>query len=161
MLLTQRSLPVAVAPLVQLRTRDCKDCNFGLYTKTEVRSIDNAVTLSSAALHIVATVLTACSFDILLVQQPIIELSSGMKFGPFCGAYAQHSSHLAAANLTTPNLWFALFDFNDEAKTGKNWSLMAKDEVTLLLYAQLSYHRYSLMVPCYMELLQCYTIGRY
>jgi hypothetical protein len=57
-----------------------------------------------------------------------------MKFGPFCGAYAQHSSHLTAANLTTPNLWFALFDFNDEAKTGKNWSLMAKDEVTLLNY---------------------------
>lgn len=38
-----------------------------------------------------------------------------------------HSSlwqHLRAANLTTPNLWFGVYDFNDEAKTGKNWRLI-------------------------------------
>lgn len=32
--------------------------------------------------------------------------------------------HLRAANLTTPNLWFGVYDFNDEAKTGKNWRLI-------------------------------------
>lgn len=32
--------------------------------------------------------------------------------------------HLQAAGLTTPNLWFGVYDFNDEAKTGNNWRLL-------------------------------------
>ncbi|KAG5191022.1 tubulin binding cofactor C-domain-containing protein [Tribonema minus] len=79
----------------QLRTRDCQNCLFSLYSKTE----------------------------------PIIETSSGMKFGPFNGAYADHASHLQASNLMTPSVWYAIFDFNDEAKTGKNWSLVGESEV--------------------------------
>lgn len=32
--------------------------------------------------------------------------------------------HLREAGLTTPNLWFGVYDFNDEAKTGDNWRLL-------------------------------------
>ncbi|CAN0463037.1 unnamed protein product, partial [Hapterophycus canaliculatus] len=36
--------------------------------------------------------------------------------------------HLRAASLTTPNLWFGVYDFNDEAKTGNNWRLLDEGE---------------------------------
>ncbi|CAM9573157.1 unnamed protein product [Scytosiphon promiscuus] len=78
----------------QLRTRDCEDCEFRLYCKTE----------------------------------PIIETSHGMTFAPFNGAYVGHAEHLRAASLTTPNLWFGVYDFNDEAKTGNNWRLLDEEE---------------------------------
>ncbi|CAB1109815.1 unnamed protein product [Ectocarpus sp. CCAP 1310/34] len=78
----------------QLRTRDCEDCEFRLYCKTE----------------------------------PIIETSHGMTFAPFNGAYVGHAEHLREAGLTTPNLWFGVYDFNDEAKTGDNWRLLDKGE---------------------------------
>ncbi|CAM9293991.1 unnamed protein product, partial [Ectocarpus sp. 6 AP-2014] len=78
----------------QLRTRDCEDCEFRLYCKTE----------------------------------PIIETSHGMTFAPFNGAYVGHAEHLREAGLTTPNLWFGVYDFNDEAKTGDNWRLLAEEE---------------------------------
>ncbi|CAN0068204.1 unnamed protein product, partial [Ectocarpus sp. 8 AP-2014] len=74
----------------QLRTRDCEDCEFRLYCKTE----------------------------------PIIETSHGMTFAPFNGAYVGHAEHLREAGLTTLNLWFGVYDFNDEAKTGDNWRLL-------------------------------------
>ena len=70
----------------QLRTRDCHDCTFHLYVKTE----------------------------------PIIETSHNVRFAPFNAAYRGHSKHLAAAGLTSPNLWYAVYDFNDEAKTGEH-----------------------------------------
>eukprot|EP00904_Undaria_pinnatifida_P005521 jgi/Undpi1/2099/HiC_scaffold_12.g05485.m1 len=78
----------------QLRTRDCTDCEFRLYCKTE----------------------------------PIIETSTRLAFGQFNGAYNEHAEHLRAANLTTPNLWFGVYDFNDKAKTGKNWRLIDDEE---------------------------------
>ncbi|CAM9389899.1 unnamed protein product [Ectocarpus sp. 12 AP-2014] len=77
----------------QLRTRDCEDCEFRLYCKTE----------------------------------PIIETSHGMTFAPFNGAYVGHVEHLREAGLTTPNLWFGVYDFNDEAKTGDNWRLLDEE----------------------------------
>ncbi|GMI10378.1 hypothetical protein TrVE_jg5615 [Triparma verrucosa] len=79
----------------QLRTRDCVNCKFYLYSKTE----------------------------------PIIETSTKMEFAPFNGAFKGHKECMAAANLQpNHNLWFAVFDFNDEAKTGKNWRLMSQSE---------------------------------
>ncbi|GMH65290.1 hypothetical protein TrLO_g12538 [Triparma laevis f. longispina] len=79
----------------QLRTRDCVNCKFYLYSKTE----------------------------------PIIETSTQMSFAPFNGAFKGHSLVMSSANLQpNHNLWFAVFDFNDEAKTGKNWRLMEQNE---------------------------------
>ena len=42
----------------------------------------------------------------------------------------QHLKHMASARLEplSQNYWFAVFDFNDDAKTGKNWKLIAKEE---------------------------------
>jgi len=79
----------------QLRTRDCVNCRFYLYSKTE----------------------------------PIIETSSGMEFAPFNGAFKGHAEAMRNANLQPDhNLWFAVYDFNDEAKTGKNWRLLDRSE---------------------------------
>ena len=79
----------------QLRTRDCKNCTFYLYAKTE----------------------------------PIIETSSGMIFAPFNGCYKGHHEAMLRANLIPEhNLWFAVYDFNDEAKTGVNWKIMDEAE---------------------------------
>ena len=79
----------------QLRTRECVDCTFYLYTMTE----------------------------------PVIELSSDVRFAPFNGAYPEHPEHMAEAGLDpATNLWFAVFDFNDDAKTGENWRLLEREE---------------------------------
>lgn len=42
---------------------------------------------------------------------------------PFAFSFSPRQ-HLQAAGLTTPNLWFGVYDFNDEAKTGNNWRLL-------------------------------------
>ena len=80
---------------LQLRTRDCVNCRFYLYSKTE----------------------------------PIIETSTKMEFAPFNGAFKGHAEAMRGANLQPDhNLWFAVYDFNDEAKTGKNWRLIDRSE---------------------------------
>ncbi|GMH78114.1 hypothetical protein TL16_g07674 [Triparma laevis f. inornata] len=79
----------------QLRTRDCKNVNFYLYSKTE----------------------------------PIIETSTCMKFAPFNGAYPGHKEAMGRAGLIPEwNLWFGIYDFNDEGRTGKNWEIMKMEE---------------------------------
>ncbi|CAN0160391.1 unnamed protein product [Pylaiella littoralis] len=69
-----------------------------------------------------------CEFRLYCKTEPIIETSHGMSFAPFNGAYVGHAEHLRAARLTTPNLWFGVYDFNDEARTGKNWRLLDEKE---------------------------------
>ena len=79
----------------QLRVRDCFDCIFYLYSKTE----------------------------------PIIETSKGIKFAPFNGAYPDHAKHMAAGGLIPAyNLWYAVYDFNDEAKVKGNWSFLPESD---------------------------------
>jgi hypothetical protein len=109
----------------QLRTRECERVDLYLYVKTD----------------------------------PIIEMSSGMRFAPFNGAYpgiaevgaagtastarlrsafvclrsarvlldgSAHPlrrQHFSRASLdASSNHWSAVFDFNDEARTGAHWS---------------------------------------
>eukprot|EP00968_Pinguiococcus_pyrenoidosus_P005812 scaffold380_cov272-Pinguiococcus_pyrenoidosus.AAC.1 len=67
-----------------------------------------------------------CVMHLYCKTEPVIETSSAMRFGNFDVAYQGHADHLARAQLTPEqNLWFAVFDFNDEARTGQNWSLLA------------------------------------
>ncbi|CAM9240765.1 unnamed protein product [Chrysoparadoxa australica] len=94
-----------------LFVRDCSDCVFVAACK-QLRTRD----------------CKNCIFYLYSKTEPIIETSTGIKFGQFNGAYKEHAAHLKEANLTTPNLWFAVFDFNDDHKTGENWSLMEKEE---------------------------------
>ena len=57
-----------------------------------------------------------CTFYLYAQTEPIIETSTGMKFAPFKGGYAEQAAHMAAANLNPAiNLWWGLFDFNDDA----------------------------------------------
>ena len=52
-----------------------------------------------------------------------------MKFAPFNGAYPGHEDAMQAANLAPErNLWYAVYDFNDEEKSGRNWSFIKKEE---------------------------------
>ena len=75
----------------QLRTRDCHNCTFYLYAKTE----------------------------------PIIELSDGICFAPFLGGYPEQAAHMKSANLDPSyNLWWGVFDFNDEFKTLNHWKYL-------------------------------------
>ena len=79
----------------QLRTRDCHNCTFYLYAKTE----------------------------------PIIELSDGICFAPFLGGYPEQAQHMKSANLDPSyNLWWGVFDFNDEFKTLNHWKYLDEKE---------------------------------
>jgi len=92
--------------------RDCKNCTFTIACK-QLRTRD----------------CVNCTFYLYSKTEPIIETSSGMSFAPFNGAYEGHSTAMARANLQpNHNLWFAVYDFNDEAKTGKNWRLLPQAE---------------------------------
>ena len=52
-----------------------------------------------------------------------------MRFACFKGGYRGHEGDMQEANLQpSHNLWFAVFDFNDEGKTGKNWRIMSESE---------------------------------
>lgn len=52
-----------------------------------------------------------------------------MKFAPFNGAYAGHKEAMGRAGLIPEwNLWFGIYDFNDEGRTGKNWEIMKMEE---------------------------------
>ena len=63
------------------------------------------------------------------MTEPVIEMSTGVRFAPFNGAYPEHLSHMEEAGLDPAiNLWFAVFDFNDEEKTQKNWRLLDRHE---------------------------------
>ena len=55
-----------------------------------------------------------CTFNLFCKTEPVIETSSGMKFGPFNGAYPGHKGDLLDADLDPSiNKWHAVFDFND------------------------------------------------
>ena len=70
-----------------------------------------------------------CTFYLYTMTEPVIEMSSDVRFAPFNGAYPEHPDHMAEARLDPAlNLWFAVFDFNDDAKTGDNWRLLSRDE---------------------------------
>jgi len=52
-----------------------------------------------------------------------------MRFACFNGAYPGHEDDMRAANLDPDcNLWYAIYDFNDEERSGKNWSILLEEE---------------------------------
>ena len=51
------------------------------------------------------------------------------RFAPFNGAYTEHIQQMKKANLPPKsNLWFGVYDFNDEMKTQKNWSIIHQSD---------------------------------
>ena len=52
-----------------------------------------------------------------------------VRFAPFNGAYTEHIQQMKKANLPPKsNLWFGIYDFNDEKKTQKNWTIINKSD---------------------------------
>ena len=49
-----------------------------------------------------------------------------MKFG--CFVSKDHEAAMLAAGLNGDNLWYKVYDFNDEEKTGRNWSILPTKE---------------------------------
>jgi hypothetical protein len=72
---------------------------------------------------------TDSTFYIYSMAEVHIEYSSGLKFAPFNGGYAEQAQHLAAAHLDVKqNLWYDVYDHNDPGKTHSNWSLVPESE---------------------------------
>mmetsp|Transcript_29100 Transcript_29100/g.65132 ORF Transcript_29100/g.65132 Transcript_29100/m.65132 type:complete len:542 (+) Transcript_29100:41-1666(+) len=70
-----------------------------------------------------------CTFYLYCISEPIIEMSTGVKFGCFNGGYPEQALHMEQAGLDPRvNKWSMIFDFNDEAKTGKNWTVLPAAE---------------------------------
>ena len=88
--------------------RNCKNCNFFTCSKQlRLREVTDSVlhTFTQSEIH--------------------IELSKGIKFGPFIGGYSQQKSHFEKAGFNKlTNLWFQVYDHNDEEKTHNNWTLL-------------------------------------
>jgi hypothetical protein len=63
------------------------------------------------------------------VSEVHIEYSNAVSFAPFNGGYPEHAQHLSEARLDiSHNLWYDIFDHNDQAKTHVNWSLIPESE---------------------------------
>ncbi|KAH8064163.1 5'-nucleotidase [Aureococcus anophagefferens] len=91
--------------------RECADCTFYVACK-QLRLRD----------------CTNCKFSLYSQTEPVIELSSGIAFTPFSGGFAGQEKCMAAANLNPAiNFWWGIFDFNDEQKTGKNFTSYSFD----------------------------------
>ena len=92
--------------------RDCSDCTFYLACKQlRTRDCHN------------------CTFYLYAKTEPIIELSDGICFAPFLGGYPEQAQHMKSANLDPSyNLWWGVFDFNDEFKTLNHWKYLDEKE---------------------------------
>ena len=92
--------------------RDCSDCTFYLACKQlRTRDCHN------------------CTFYLYAKTEPIIELSDGISFAPFLGGYPEQAQHMKSANLDPSyNLWWGVFDFNDEFKTLNHWKYLDEKE---------------------------------
>ena len=92
--------------------RDCSDCTFYLACKQlRTRDCHN------------------CTFYLYAKTEPIIELSDGICFAPFLGGYPEQAQHMKSANLDPSyNLWWGVFDFNDEFKTLNHWKYLDEGE---------------------------------
>lgn len=70
---------------------------------------------------------TDCKFYIYAMAEVHIEFSSGVSFAPFNGGYAEQEMHFKQCKLDIEhNLWYDIFDHNDQEKSRKNWSLIPK-----------------------------------
>jgi protein XRP2 len=87
----------------QLRTRDCKNCEFVSQPSPPRPPRSNPLTLPP---HSLACSLVQGTFYLHCKTEPIIETSSGMNFAPFDGGYNGHAAALGRANLIPNyNLW--------------------------------------------------------
>jgi len=70
-----------------------------------------------------------CTISLFVVGDPIIETSTAMRFAPFNGEYSQLQAQFDRARFDrSANKWDRVYDFNDEGKTGENWSIMPECE---------------------------------
>ena len=92
--------------------RNCVDCEFYVSCRQlRLREVSNSklFVYSQAEVH--------------------IEESEGVAFAPFHGGYPEQESHFATAGMTCDNnLWYDIFDHNDQAKSGEHWSIIPKSE---------------------------------
>jgi hypothetical protein len=90
--------------------RDCKGCTFYVACK-QLRLRD---------CH-------DCKFSLYSQTEPVIETSDGIVFTPFAGGFEGQEACMRSVNLDPKiNFWWGIFDFNDEAKTGKNFKVVNK-----------------------------------
>merc|ERR1712072_954871 len=90
--------------------RDCKGCTFYVACK-QLRLRD---------CH-------DCKFSLYSQTEPVIETSDGITFTPFAGGFEGQEQCMRSVNLDPSiNFWWGIFDFNDEAKTGKNFKVINK-----------------------------------
>ncbi len=129
---------------------DCKDCTITILDYCDQVQIDNVsnskIFIGASSGSIFVRNCHNCTFTVACKQlrtrdcndctlylycktEPIIECSEGMKFAPFNGAYPDHDKAMNAANLDPKNnLWYAVYDFNDELKSKKNWSILNESD---------------------------------
>ena len=70
-----------------------------------------------------------CTFYIYSMAEVHIEYTNKVRFAPFNGGYPEQSKHMHDVNLDiNHNLWYDIFDHNDQEKSKKNWSLLPKKE---------------------------------
>jgi len=72
---------------------------------------------------------TDSTFYIYSMAEVHIEYSNKVRFAPFNGGYPEQLKHMNDVNLDiNHNLWYDIFDHNDQEKSKKNWSLLPKKE---------------------------------
>ena len=115
----------------QVQVDECSNCTIFIAASSESLFIRNCTncTITVACKQLRTRDCVNCTFYLHCKTEPIIETSTGMAFAPFNGAYSGHSEALLSAGLLKDySLWYGVFDFNDEGKTGKNWRLLDQAE---------------------------------
>ena len=72
---------------------------------------------------------TQSTFYVYSMAEVHIEYSNTLKFAPFNGGYPEQEKHMKDLKLDlNHNLWYDIFDHNDQTKSRCNWSLLPKSE---------------------------------
>ena len=125
---------------------DCKNCSISILDNCDQVQIDNVMdskifigasrgsvfirNCSNCIFTIACKQLRTrdcrdCSLNLYSMTQPVIETSSGIKFGPLDVKDADHEKAITAAGLDlSVSQWSKVYDFNDPSKTGENWSMI-------------------------------------
>ena len=115
----------------QIQIDCCKGCRIFIGACTSsifIRNCDNCV-FYTCCRQLRLREVTNSVFYTYSMSEVHIEETNTVKFAPFNGGYPEHGDHLRKANLDPDyNLWYDIFDHNDPAKTGENWSLLPQEE---------------------------------
>ena len=127
----ENSTLVVMDKTEQVQIDNCKNCRIFIGACSSsifARNCENCV-FYTVCRQLRLREVTQSTFYIYSQAEVHIEFSNTLRFAPFNGGYPMQGTHMQQLSLPLDhNLWYDIFDHNDQAKTRVNWSLLPIEE---------------------------------